>query len=136
MIYVRTRFAQCLRDLKRIDGLARSPVFSYLSSTIQGLQVIRSYHAEQMCSAEFLTHLNNHSRVTHLIALVNRWAAIRFEWITIMFVSLVTFLAMTVRVVQHQLSAGDIALILSYSLNLMGLLQWSIRSGQKHGRVR
>ncbi|CAF1162569.1 unnamed protein product [Adineta ricciae] len=127
MIYVRYRFAQCLRDLKRIEGVSRSPVFSYLSSTIQGIQVIRSYHAEQMCSREFLSHLNNNSRVHGLISVVNRWAAIRFDWITTMYIALVTFSAMFVRIVQNQLSAADIALTLSYSLNIMGILQWSMR---------
>ncbi|CAF4347407.1 unnamed protein product, partial [Adineta steineri] len=37
------------------------------------------------------------------------------------------FFAMIVRVVQNYLTAADIALILSYSLNLMGTLQWTIR---------
>jgi ABC-type multidrug transport system fused ATPase/permease subunit len=127
MIFIRYRFARCLRDLKRIEGISRSPVYSYLTSSIHGLKVIRSYHAEQMCSAEFLSHLNNNSRVNYLICTVNRWAAIRFDWITIIFIALVTILAMLVRVVQNHLSTSDIALILSYSLNLMGTLQWTIR---------
>ncbi|UJR10923.1 hypothetical protein I4U23_015108 [Adineta vaga] len=127
MIYIRNRFSQCIRDLKRIEGVSRSPVYSYLSSTIQGLKVIRSYHAEEMCSREFQSHLNNNSRVNYLITNVNRWAAIRFDWITLTFIALVTFFAMIARIVQHQLSAADIALILSYSLNIMGTFQWSIR---------
>ena len=127
MIFIRHRFARCLRDLKRIEGVSRSPVYSYLTSTIHGLKVIRSYHAEQMCSAEFLSHLNDNSRVNYLIVTVNRWAAIRFDWVTVSFIGLVTGLAMVVRVVQNYLSAADIALILAYSLNLMGTLQWTIR---------
>ncbi|CAF3694293.1 unnamed protein product [Adineta steineri] len=127
MIFIRYRFARCLRDLKRLEGISRSPIYSYMTSTIHGLKVIRSYHAEQMCSAEFLSHLNNGSRVNFLILTVNRWAAIRFDWITVSFIGLVTFFAMIVRVVQNYLTAADIALILSYSLNLMGTLQWTIR---------
>jgi ABC-type multidrug transport system fused ATPase/permease subunit len=127
MIFIRHRFARCLRDLKRIEGISRSPVYSYLTSTIHGLKVIRSYHAEQMCSAEFLSHLNDNSRVNHLILTVSRWAAMRFDWITVSFIGLTTMLAMVVRVVQNHLSAADVALMLAYSLNLMGLLQWTIR---------
>jgi ATP-binding cassette subfamily C (CFTR/MRP) protein 5 len=127
MVFIRYRFARCLRDLKRIEGISRSPVYSYLTSTINGLKVIRSYHVEQMCSAEFFSHLNDNSRVNYLICTVNRWAAIRFDWVTLTFIALVTLLAMGVRVVQNHLSAADIALILAYSLNLMGTLQWTIR---------
>lgn len=127
MIYIRHRYASCLRDLKRIEGITRSPVYSYLTSTIHGLKVIRSYHAEQMCSKEFLSYLNDNSRVNYLLYTVNRWAAIRFDWITVSFIGLVTILAMIARIAQSYLTAADIALILAYSLNLMGTLQWTIR---------
>ena len=127
MIFIRHRYARCLRDLKRIEGVTRSPVYSYLTSTIHGLKVIRSYHAEQMCSAEFHSHLDVNTRVNYLMCVVNRWAAIRFDWITLSFIATVTMLAMMVRVLENHLSAADISLILIYSLNLMGILQWTIR---------
>lgn len=127
MIYIRHHYAQCLRDLKRLDGITRSPVYSYLGSTIHGLKVIRSYHTEKMCSKEFLFHLNENSRVIYLLLTVNRWAAMRFDWITVFFIAFVTVLAMGVRILKNQLSAADIALMLTYSVHLMGLLQWTIR---------
>jgi ATP-binding cassette subfamily C (CFTR/MRP) protein 4 len=65
MIFIRYRFNRCFCDLQRIEDISRSPVYSYLTSSIHGLKVIRSYHAEQMCSAEFLSHLNNNLRVTY-----------------------------------------------------------------------
>ncbi|CAF0978516.1 unnamed protein product [Rotaria sordida] len=127
MLLLRYRFASCLRDLKRLEGVTRSPVYSQLTSTIHGLKVIRSYHAENICSREFLHHLNDNTRVNYLSITTNRWAAIRFDWIALSFIVLVTLLAMIVRLTQQQFSAADIALTLSYSLNLMGLLQWTIR---------
>ncbi|CAF3238457.1 unnamed protein product [Rotaria sp. Silwood2] len=127
MLFLRYLFAQCLRDLKRIEGVTRSPVYSQLTSTIHGLKVIRSYHAENICSNEFLHNLNDNTRVNYLLITTNRWAAIRFDWIALCFIVLVTLLAMIVRLTQRQFSASDIALTLSYSLNLMGLLQWTIR---------
>ncbi|CAF3840294.1 unnamed protein product, partial [Rotaria sp. Silwood1] len=127
MLILRYLFARCLRDLKRIEGITRSPVYSQLTSTIHGLKVIRSYHAENVCSSEFLHNLNDNTRVNYLLITTNRWAAIRFDWIALAFIVLVTLLAMIVRLIQRQFSAADIALTLSYSLNLMGLLQWTIR---------
>ena len=127
MLVLRKRFARCLRDLKRIEGITRSPVFSQLSSTINGLKVIRSYRAESICSEEFLRYLDDNTRVNYLLLTTNRWAAIRFDWIALGFIILVTLLAMLARTMQQNFSAADIALTLSYSLNLMGLLQWTIR---------
>lgn len=127
MLLLRNRFSQCSRDLKRLEGLTRSPVYSYLSSTIHGLKVIRSYRVEQMCSAEFFSHLDDNTRADYLHTTVNRWASIRFDWITLIFIACVTFLAVIVRSAQYHFTPADIALTLAYSLNLTGLIQWMIR---------
>lgn len=127
MLFIRHRFARCLRDLKRLEGVTRSPVYSHLASTIYGMKVIRSYHAENISCNEFFQNLNDNTRVSYLLLTTNRWAAIRFDWSAFIFIVLVAILAMIVRITQEQFSAADIALTLSYSLNLLGLLQWCIR---------
>jgi ATP-binding cassette subfamily C (CFTR/MRP) protein 4 len=106
-------------------------MYSYLSSTIHGLKVIRSYHAEQMCSKEFLSYLDNHSRASFLTEATERWAAMRFDGILLIFFTLVTIFSMLVRIYKQELSTADIALTLSYSLSLMGLFEWTIRFAYK-----
>jgi ATP-binding cassette subfamily C (CFTR/MRP) protein 4 len=127
MLFVRHRFARCSRDLKRLEATTRSPIYSYLTSTIHGLKVIRSYHAEQICLSEFFSHLDNNTRASYLFLTTNRWAAIRFDRIALSFIAIVTILAMIVRITGRQFSAADIALTLSYSLNLTIIFQWTVR---------
>ncbi|CAF0900141.1 unnamed protein product [Rotaria sordida] len=128
LLFVRYHFASTSRDLKRLEGITRSPVYSHLTSTIHGLKVIRSYRAEDMWSANFLERLDDNTRANYLIIATNRWAAIRFDWVALIFVSLVTLLAMVLRVTKyHHFSPAEIALVLSYSLSLVALLQWTIR---------
>lgn len=127
MLFLRFRFASCSRNLKRLAGITRSPVYSQLTSTIHGLKVIRSYHAENVSSKEFFYHLDNNTRVNYLIVILNRWSAMRFDCISLLFIVLVIILAIIARITQHQFSTVDIALTLTYSLNLMGLFQWTIR---------
>lgn len=127
MLFVRQCYTQCFRDLARLEGITRSPVYSHLTATIQGLKVIRSYHAEQMCSAEFLSHVDNSTRVYYLHMIANRWAAIRFDWISIGFLALVTFLSIIASITGQYFSVADIALTLSYTLNLVGLFSWTFR---------
>ena len=127
MLIVRYRFASGMRDLKRICEHSRTPMFSYVASTIHGLKVIRSYHAESMCSKQFLSHLNNHIQAYFLTIVAERWAAIRFDWVSLIFLTMVTICSILVHTYRAELSTADIALILSYSLNLMGLFQWTIR---------
>lgn len=128
LVFVRYRFASTSRDLKRLEGTTRSPVYSHLASTIHGLQVIRSYHAEKMWLTKFLAYLDDNTRANHLIIATNRWAAIRFDWVALIFIALVTLVAMVLRITNyHHFSPAQIALVLSYSLSLMALLQWTIR---------
>lgn len=127
MLFVRSLLASCSRDLKRLESVTRTPIYSYLSSSIQGISVIRSYRVERMCSTQFFAYLDVNTCVNYLLFTVNRWAAFRFDWVTAGFIASVTFLAIFARTFQNLLSPVDIALTLSYSLNLMGLLQWSLR---------
>jgi ATP-binding cassette subfamily C (CFTR/MRP) protein 4 len=127
MLIVRYRFSRCLRDLKRLEGISRSPIYSHLTSTIHGLKVIRSYHAEQMSSKQFLSHVDDHTRVQFAIIVSERWAAMRFDGVTLAFLALVTILSMLVRIYYQEFSTASIALTLSYCLNLVGLFQWTIR---------
>ena len=127
MFFLRYRFAPCSRDLKRLVGTTRSPVFSQLTSTIHGLKVIRSYHAENICSNEFLHHVDDNTRVNYLVATLNRWSAIRFDLVSLIFIGCTVILATFARITQHQFSAVEIALTLTYSVTLMGLFQWTLR---------
>ncbi|CAF1199030.1 unnamed protein product, partial [Rotaria sordida] len=126
MFFFRHRFASFSRDIQRLLGITRSPMYSQLTSTIHGLKVIRSYHAENICSKEFHYHLDNTTRVKYLIEILQRWSAMRFDWITLIFIGLVIVFAIIVRISQRQFSIVEIALTLTYSLNLMGLFQWTI----------
>jgi ATP-binding cassette subfamily C (CFTR/MRP) protein 4 len=127
MLFLRYRFAPCSRDLKRLVGTTRSPIYSQLTSTIHGLKVIRSYHAEHICSNEFHHHLDNNMRVNNLVLTLNRWSSLRFDMISLIFIAFAIILAIVARVTQHQFSAVEIALTLTQSVTLMGLLQWTTR---------
>ena len=72
-------------------GLDRSPVYSYLSSSIQGVPIIRSYNATEMCVQHFAKCLDDHSRVYSVMLGMNRWSAMRIESVVAAFVGLLAF---------------------------------------------
>jgi ATP-binding cassette subfamily C (CFTR/MRP) protein 4 len=128
LVFIRVRYAPSSRALKRLEGITRSPVYAHVASTINGLKVIRAYSAENVCTNDFYLRLDDNTRVNHLIIETNRWAGFRFDWVALVFIGLVTLLAVTLRVIGYRLfSSIEIALILSNSLSLMALLQFTIR---------
>ena len=56
--------------------VARSPIYSHLSTTIQGLPVIRSYSMQSVAMETFHAFQNQHSRAWYLYLVSSRWVYI------------------------------------------------------------
>ena len=70
---------------------ARSPVFSHLSVSLQGLHTIRAYKSENIFTEEFHKHQDLHTEAWGLFLSSSRWFAIRLDWLCAFFVSSVAF---------------------------------------------
>uniref|UniRef100_A0A3P9JMH4 Cystic fibrosis transmembrane conductance regulator n=1 Tax=Oryzias latipes TaxID=8090 RepID=A0A3P9JMH4_ORYLA len=62
-IFLRRYFLKTSREIKRLEGTTRSPVFSHLSSSLQGLWTIRAFGAEERFQREFDAHQDLHSEL-------------------------------------------------------------------------
>uniref|UniRef100_A0A8C4VRL7 Multidrug resistance-associated protein 4 n=1 Tax=Gopherus evgoodei TaxID=1825980 RepID=A0A8C4VRL7_9SAUR len=60
-IFLRRYFLDTARDIKRLESTTRSPVFSHLSTSLQGLWTIRAFRAEQRFQKLFDAHQDLHS---------------------------------------------------------------------------
>ncbi|CAN9498133.1 unnamed protein product [Ophioblennius macclurei] len=123
-IYLRRYFLQTSRDIKRLESTTRSPVFSHLSSSLQGLWTIRAFGAEKRFQTIFDAHQDLHSEAWFLFLTTSRWFAVRLDAICAIFVTITTFGCLLLR---DQLDAGSVGLALSYSVTLMGMFQWGVR---------
>ncbi|KAM6180104.1 ATP-binding cassette sub-family C member 4 isoform 2-T2 [Erethizon dorsatum] len=121
---LRRYFLETSRDVKRLESTTRSPVFSHLSSSLQGLWTIRAYRAEERCQELFDAHQDLHSEAWFLFLTTSRWFAVRLDAICAIFVIVVAFGSL---ILAQTLDAGQVGLALSYALTLMGMFQWSVR---------
>ncbi|CAF4787245.1 unnamed protein product, partial [Rotaria sp. Silwood1] len=124
MARVRRLFAPAIQDIKRLESLTRSPIYSHLSSSIQGVIMIRSYGAQQICIQEFSHCLDEHTRVYSIMLAMTRWSALRIESVVAAFIG---FLVFSILLTYQSLPISDISLILAYSFTLVGAIQWVIR---------
>ncbi|XP_044044179.1 multidrug resistance-associated protein 4 isoform X2 [Siniperca chuatsi] len=123
-LYLRRYFLQTSRDIKRLESTTRSPVFSHLSSSLQGLWTIRAFGAEERFQKAFDAHQDLHSEAWFLFLTTSRWFAVRLDGICSIFVTVTTFGCLLLR---DQLDAGSVGLALTYSVTLMGMFQWGVR---------
>ncbi|XP_072240755.1 ATP-binding cassette sub-family C member 4-like [Leuresthes tenuis] len=123
-LFLRRYFLRTSRDVKRLESTTRSPVFSHLSSSLQGLWTIRAFGAEERFQEAFDAHQDLHSGAWFLFLTTSRWFAFRLDGICSIFVTITTFGCLLLR---NQLDAGDVGLALSYAVTLMGMFQWGVR---------
>ena len=60
-LYVRRVYLKTSRPVKRLEGITKSPIFSHLSSSLNGLASIRAFKAEDIMIDEFDYHQDIHS---------------------------------------------------------------------------
>ncbi|KAM7375245.1 hypothetical protein PAMA_014371 [Pampus argenteus] len=123
-LFLRRYFLQTSRDIKRLESTSRSPVFSHLSSSLQGLWTIRAFGAEERFQKTFDAHQDLHSEAWFLFLTTSRWFAVRLDGICSIFVTVTTFGCLLLR---DQMDAGSVGLALTYSVTLMGMFQWGVR---------
>ncbi|XP_039870832.1 multidrug resistance-associated protein 4 isoform X1 [Simochromis diagramma] len=123
-LYLRRYFLRTSRNVKRLESTTRSPVFSHLSSSLQGLWTIRAFGEEERFQKVFDAHQDLHSEAWFLFLTTSRWFAVRLDGICSIFVTITTFACLLLR---DKLDAGAVGLALSYSVTLMGMFQWGVR---------
>ncbi|KAJ7319899.1 hypothetical protein JRQ81_019410, partial [Phrynocephalus forsythii] len=123
-IILRRYFLATSRDIKRLESTTRSPVFSHLSSSLQGLWTIRAFKAEQRFQELFDAHQDLHTEAWFLFLTTSRWLAVRLDAICAIFVVVTAFGSL---LLAQTLDAGQVGLALSYAITLMGMFQWGVR---------
>lgn len=104
------------RELKRLDAVTRSPIFAWFSESLAGLATIRAFHLQStfMGLNQKRIDLN---QVCYLPSIsVNRWLAVRLEFVGAMIILTVATLAVSA-LVTTGVDAGLVGLVLSYALN-------------------
>uniref|UniRef100_A0A669CZP7 Multidrug resistance-associated protein 4 n=1 Tax=Oreochromis niloticus TaxID=8128 RepID=A0A669CZP7_ORENI len=123
-LYLRSLYLRTSRDLKRLESTTRSPVLSHLSSSLNGLSTIRASRSEEKLTKDFDVHQDLHSEAWFLFLMTSRWFALRLDSICSIFITLTAFGLILLR---DGLVAGEVGLVLTYAVTLMGNFQWTVR---------
>ncbi|TNM94227.1 hypothetical protein fugu_002403 [Takifugu bimaculatus] len=123
-LYLRRFYLSTSRDVKRLEATTRSPIFSHLSSSLQGLWTIRAFGAQERQKHAFDAHQDLHSEAWFLFLMTSRWFAFRLDSICSVFITLASFGCILFR---NGLEAGEVGLVLTYAVTLVGNLQWTMR---------
>ncbi|KAI8481948.1 Multidrug resistance-associated protein 5 [Branchiostoma belcheri] len=118
-------FRHVIRELKRFDNIMRSPWFSHVTASIQGLHTIHAYQQEKEFLDTFVTLLDKNNAAMLMYNMGTRWLAVRLDSMALV---INTMAAVMVVVFHGQIPASLAGLALSYAIQTSGLLQLMVRT--------
>ncbi|KAJ6641638.1 ATP-binding cassette subfamily C member 4 [Pseudolycoriella hygida] len=80
--FLRNFFLSTASDVKRIESVARSPVFAHVGTTIAGLTVIRALQTQGFLRKQFIQKQDIHSSAFYLNFGTNRWFSLATDWLS------------------------------------------------------
>lgn len=120
---VSVRYLNASRELKRLESITRSPIFSQFSEVLTGICTVRAYKAESRFRLENRKKINENQEPFYFMWVANRWLCLRTEFLSAM----VVFFAGLSIIFLKSINAGWAALMIVYANNLTDALLFSVR---------
>ncbi|TFY72025.1 hypothetical protein EVG20_g1007 [Dentipellis fragilis] len=118
------------RELKRLDAVSRSPIFAWFSESLNGISTIRAFNQQSIFTALNECRIDR-NQICYLPSIsVNRWLALRLEFLGSVIILLASSLAMGA-LLTSSVDAGLVGLVLTYALNMTSSLNWVVRSASE-----
>ncbi|KAK2536899.1 Abcc3 [Columba livia] len=122
--FVQRFYVATSRQLKRLESVSRSPIYSHFSETVSGASVIRAYRRVKsfIDMSDQKTDENQKSYYPGIVS--NRWLGIRVEFVGS---CIVLFAALFAVIGKNSLNPGLVGLSVSYALQVTMSLNWMVR---------
>lgn len=125
-IFMRRYYLATSRQIKRLESITRSPVYSTIPATIEGLSVIRAFNAEERFARNLFHSQNENTRIFFCFLTSGRWLGVRLDFLAFTLLLIMAPISVTLRG-QAGLNGGLVGLVLSFLLENIGLGQWCVR---------
>ncbi|CAG5017723.1 unnamed protein product [Parnassius apollo] len=112
------------RSIKRLEGVTRSPVFSHLNATLQGITTIRAFGAQEALIREFDNHQDVHSSAWYLFIASSRAFGFWLDLVCVVYIAIVT---LSFLVFDKEEYGGNVGLAITQAMGLTGMFQWGMR---------
>lgn len=122
--FIQTFFVASSRQLKRIESITRSPIYSHFTESINGQSTIRAYRAQERFILDSEQRVDFNQQCSYPAIISNRWLAVRLELIG----GLVIFFAALFAVLGRETVPGElVGLSITYALQITSVLSWLVR---------
>jgi ABC-type multidrug transport system fused ATPase/permease subunit len=115
------------RQLKRLESIYRSPIYSHFSTSIQGATSIRAFNkTNEFCKISDKL-VDTFAQIKYLSLIADRWLGVRLDLLS----NFMTFFTVLFAVIFNHFglisSTGLVGLAVSYALNVTQMLSHAVR---------
>ncbi|CAG9854243.1 unnamed protein product [Phyllotreta striolata] len=121
---MRVVFLETSRDVKRIESVTRSPIYTHLSASLIGLTTIRAFKAQEILKKEFDKYQNLHSAAFFMYLAANRTFGFWLDFVCVVYIALVI---VSLLFLKNEQFGGNMGLALTQAMGLTGMFQWGMR---------
>ncbi|OQR71267.1 canalicular multispecific organic anion transporter 1-like [Tropilaelaps mercedesae] len=112
-VILRQIFVKTLRQVKRLESVTRSPIYSHFSETINGLTSVRGFGVEDVFRKKNDEKVDISQNCSFHVTVCNYWMSLRLELLGNIMIFVMVVLVVTNRQI---IDAGTAGLLISYSL--------------------
>ncbi|KAF8649184.1 hypothetical protein AX16_005982 [Volvariella volvacea WC 439] len=116
-------YGQTSRDMRRLDSVTRSPLYSLYGETISGVTILRAFGASSKFLRDMLKCVDTNSNPYYWMWSVNRWLSIRFNMLS----SAVMGLTALVCLITPSISAALAGFALAFASTLTNDILFMVR---------
>ncbi|CAO1302137.1 unnamed protein product [Diamesa tonsa] len=120
--FMRKFYLMSSRNIKRMEATTRSPIYSHLAASLNGLSTIRAFNAEEILTREFDNHQDLHSSAFYLFIATSRAFGFWLDFCCVIYIAIVV---MTFFLGEN--TGGNVGLAITQALGMTGMVQWGMR---------
>nr|XP_031833356.1 multidrug resistance-associated protein 1-like isoform X1 [Nomia melanderi] len=122
--FVQRLYVASSRQLKRLESVSRSPIYSHFSESVSGAQIIRAFGVQDRFIHESESRVDFNQVCYYPSIIANRWLAVRLEMVG----NLIIFFSALFAVLQRDsMESGMVGLSVGYALQVTQTLNWLVR---------
>ncbi|EDO44553.1 predicted protein, partial [Nematostella vectensis] len=121
-VYLGRYFLRSSRELKRLESVRCSPVYSHIAETIDGIEVVRASNMQRVYLEKLIRYQDLNTQASFLVLSSARWMALRLDLLTVLSIAMVATGAL--------LASQDAALAglsLTFAMESLDATQFGVR---------
>ena len=125
LVVITDHYQSSAREIRRLEAIQRSYVYSNINEVLGGMDTIRNYRAEDRFKAKADYLIDKMNEASYLYISVQIWVAIFLEIVATVFALIITLLCVTRA---FPIGSGSVGVLLSYVLQLPSMFNNVLRT--------